>query len=315
MKLFMGIVFTFLLAILCIFVYAQKVNRENIPAPKYTIGVVLKAMDSEHWLAVRSSMQKVAQANNLNLIVMYAQEESAYDEQNKIIEDLLNNGVDAILISSCNIHKSDEYLALAKEKNIPVFSLDERLPNVPYIGSDNYEIGRKAAEFMSEHLPSGSEVGVIAGSSTQDAHIQRMKGFRDYINSDGRLKLNECLADDTKYRQATIQTEKLLKDYPKTKGIFVTSAIMALGTIEVTDKLPQRIEVVGVDTQNDAIMAVKNGKIDMMISQDGHETGALAINVVMDYLVNHKQPPANSYIQNDLITIDNADNYLLQEDF
>lgn len=315
MKLFMGIVSTFLLAILCIAVYAQKVNRENVPVPRYTIGVVLKAMDSEHWLAVRSSMQKVAQANNLNLIVMYAQEESAYEEQNKIITDLLNNGVDAILISSCNIHKSDEYLALAKQKHIPVFSLDERLPDVPYIGSDNYEIGQKAAKYMSEHLPKGSEVSVIAGSSTQDAHIQRMKGFRDFIEHDGRLQINECLADDTKYRQATIQTEKLLKAYPKTKGIFVTSAIMALGTIEVTDKLPNHIQIIGVDTQNDAIMAVKNGKIDMMISQDGHETGALAINVVMDYLVNHKQPPENSYIQNDLITINNANNYLLQEDF
>lgn len=297
-------------------------DEKTNSAPQYTIGVVLKAMDSEHWLAVRSSMQKAAQANNINLIILWPNNESAYEEQNQIVTDLLNNDVDAVLISPCNIYQSEDYLKLAKEKNIPIFALDERLPNVPYIGSDNYAIGKKAAMYMAEHLPDGAEVGVISGSANQDAHLQRVQGFVDYITEHSNLKISECLADETKYRQATIQTENLLAKHPQTRGIFVTSAIMTLATIEVTDNIEPHIYIVGVDTQNDAITAVKNKKIDAMISQDGHETGALAINIVTNYLTKQQNNTnldtsylTPNYIKNDVITIDNADNYLMQEDF
>lgn len=295
--------------------YYEDIDKKPIEKPKYTIGVVLKAMDSEHWLAVRSSMQKAASEHNINLIVLHATNESAYLEQNKIITDLLKNNIDAIIISSCNINESEAYLNLARTKQIPVFSMDEKLTGIPYIGSDNYNIGKKAAIYLSQHLPPGSYVGVIAGSASQDAHIQRTAGFVDYIKNHSNLKISTCLADDTKYRQATIQTEKMLADYPQTKGLFVTSAIMALGAAEVIDNSNNSIKIIGVDTQNDAIMAIKNHKIDAMISQDGNETGRLAINIVMNYLENHVKPNENNYIENDLITLDNADKYLMQEDF
>lgn len=295
--------------------YYNAIDRQTIEIPKYTVGVVLKAMDSEHWLAVRSSMQKSAQEHNINLIVLYATDESAYKEQNKIITDLIENDIDALIISSCNINESTTYLNLASQKQIPVFSLDEKLKNIPYIGSDNYNIGKKAAMYMADNLPAGSYVGVIAGSSTQDAHIQRTNGFVDYIKNHTDLKISTCLADDTKYRQATIQTEKLLQDYPQTNGVFVTSAIMALGTAEVIDNNHKSVKIIGVDTQNDAIMAIKNHKIDAMVSQDGNETGKLAIDIVINYLENHIIPNENNYIENDLITLENADDYLMQEDF
>ena len=90
---------------------------------------------------------------------------------------------------------------------------------------------------------------------------------------------------------------------------------MALGAAEVIDNSAKSVKIIGVDTQNDAIMAIKNHKIDAMISQDGNETGVLAINIVMKYLENHIVPQENNYIENNLITLDNADDYLMQEDF
>ena len=92
----------------------------------------------------------------------------------------------------------------------------------------------------------------------------------------------------------------------------MTSAIMTLGVIEVTENFP--VMIVGVDTQNDAIMAVKNGKIDALISQDGHESGKLAIEVVAAYL-NNQPIERYNFISNELITAENAEEFLLQEDF
>ena len=91
-------------------------NEEN-----YTVGVVFKAMDSEHWLSVRSGMIEAARKHNMKLIVMSAENEIAYAQQNKIINDLLDNKIDALIVSTTNIFHTDDFMKNAKLKNIPVF--------------------------------------------------------------------------------------------------------------------------------------------------------------------------------------------------
>ena len=239
-------------------------------------------------------MTEAAQQNNMRLIVITAENETAYHEQNKIIDDLLANDIDAL--------------------NIPVFSIDEEIDGISYIGSDNYAVGRMAAAFMAENLPVGSEVSVISGSANQNAHIQRTAGFVNYIEENSALRIGKTMAAETQYRQAMNQAEKLLRERPNTRGIFVTSAIMTLGVIEATERNFQAVTIVGVDTQNDAIMAVKKGSIDALISQDGHESGKLAIEVVAAHLNNQPVQKYN-FISNELITAENAEQFLLQEDF
>lgn len=315
MRVFLTLFYFVMVALfIAVVAYFNQKSGEVSNAPSYTVGVVFKAMDSEHWLSVRSGMTEAAYQHNMKLIVMAPENEIAYAQQNQIIDDLLANDIDALIVSTTNIHHVDEFLMTAKLKNIPVFTIDEDIGDSPYIGSDNYKIGEMAAKFMSEELPAGSEVSVFSGSANQNAHIQRTQGFVDYIRNNTELKLGTTMAAETQYRQAMLQTEKLLNERPQTRGIFITSAIMTLGVIEVTENRLQSPLIIGVDTQNDAIMALKNGSIDAMISQDGHESGRLAIKVVADYLEG-KSIERYNYIANELITRENADRYLLQEDF
>ena len=315
MKNFIG-AFYVILAMMLIAVgsYSFQKNGQHPPQPSYTVGVVLKAMDSEHWLSVRSGMSEAAQQNNMRLIVITAENETAFAEQNKIISDLLDNEIDALIVSPTNLHHTREFVDTARQRNIPVFSIDEEIDGIAYIGSNNYAVGEMAAAFMASKLPAGSEVSVISGSANQTAHIQRTAGFVDYIEKNTDLKIGTTLAAETQYRQAMNQAENLLRERPNTRGIFVTSAIMTLGVIEVTDRNFQAVTIVGVDTQNDAIMAVKHGSIDALISQDGHESGRLAIEVVAAHL-NNQHVAKNNFIVNELITADNAEHFLLQEDF
>ena len=308
MTKFIALFYTMLAMLLIAVVSYSMQKSEEKSIPSYTIGVVLKAMDSEHWLSVRSGMTEAAQQKNMRLIVITAENETAFDEQNKIIDDLLNNGIDALIVSPTNINHTKGFVDAAQSKNIPVFSIDEEIDGISYIGSNNYAIGEMAAEFMSKNLPKGAEVSVISGSANQNAHIQRTKGFSDYINNETSLRIGKKMAAETQYRQAMTQAEKLLSERPNTRGIFVTSAIMTLGVIEATENLM----IVGVDTQNDALMAVKNGKINALISQDGHESGKLAIEIVAAHL-NGQPPEKYNFISNELITAENPSKKLAND--
>ena len=68
-----------------------------------------------------------------------------------------------------------------------------------------------------------------------------------------------------------------------------------------------------MDTQNDALAALRLGRIDAMISQDGHETGRLAIDLIAKELQG-ETIEGDHFIQNDVITQDDADAYQMKED-
>ena len=140
----------------------------------------------------------------MRLIVITAENETAFIEQNKIISDLLDNDIDALIVSPTNINHTKEFVDNARQKNIPVFSIDEKIDGVTYIGSDNYAIGEMAAAFMAKNLPEGSEVSVISGSANQTAHIKRTAGFIDYIEKNSTLKIGTTLAAETQMEVLTL---------------------------------------------------------------------------------------------------------------
>ena len=281
---------------------------------EYKVGVVLKAMDSEHWLAVRSRMENTAREKGMRLIVMAPENEAAYAEQEQIVRDLLAADVDALVIAPVDIDRADVYVGMAAERAVPLLTIDEKITDVPYIGSDNYAIGQMAAAYMAEHIPEGGTVGILAGVAQQDAHRQRVAGFRDYVREHGGLRLVAVTMDAAQYREAALQTEHMIEEHPNLAGLFVTSAIMSLGAVDTLSAHAAHPVLVGVDTQNDALRALRDGRIDAIISQDGNDTGRMAIEAVSDALAG-RTIPANSYITNALITAVNAEDYLLQEDF
>ena len=301
-------------AFLAALFYGQ-LNFSARPLPQeYKVGVVLKAMDSEHWLAVRSRMENTAREKGMRLIVMAPENEAAYAEQEQIVRDLLAADVDALVIAPVDIDRADVYVGMAAERAVPLLTIDEKITDVPYIGSDNYAIGQMAAAYMAEHIPEGGTVGILAGVAQQDAHRQRVAGFRDYVREHGGLRLVAVTMDAAQYREAALQTERMIEEHPDLAGLFVTSAIMSLGAVDTLSAHAAHPVLVGVDTQNDALRALRDGRMDAIISQDGNDTGRAAIEAVSDALAG-RTIPANSYITNALITAANAQDYLLQEDF
>ena len=82
MTKFIAMFYTMLAMLLIAVVsYSMQKSGENFSPPEYKIGVVLKAMDSERWLSVRSGMTEAAQKNNMRLIVITAENETAFAEQ------------------------------------------------------------------------------------------------------------------------------------------------------------------------------------------------------------------------------------------
>lgn len=105
----------------------------------------------------------------------------------------------------------------------------------------------------------------------------------------------------------------MLRQHPDIRGLFVTSAVMTLGVIDTTEGNRPPIHIIGVDTQSDALAALRLGRIDAMILQDGHESGKMAIDLIVKELQG-EGIDGDHFISNEVITKGDADAYQMKED-
>ena len=281
--------------------------------PVYRIGVVLKALNSQHWREVQSGMERAAEAQRVELVLLYPRTENDETEQRLLITDLLQTGdLDALIVSPCNSGNTAWMERDAQACGVPLFMVDTRATDrpLPYIGADNQRIGELAADYLLEQLPEGGQVAVIAGSSLQSSHNDRVQGFTDRLKQDGRLGLACVLHADSGLGQSIDAMQQILEQYPTVSGIFCTNAVMGLGAVLTKERAAETrpCSIVAVDTQDDALQAVVSGRMDALVTQAGDEIGELAIETVTRALAG-QETAGNVFIESRLLTKDTAQQY------
>jgi ABC-type sugar transport system, periplasmic component len=283
---------------------------------KYKVGVVLKAMDSEYGLSLKSGIEAASEDFKINSVIVHPESETDVKEQNIMINDMLNSDMDAIVVMPCDSYNTKQYMDKAREKGIPVFAMDTEMygEGEPYIGSDNKEIGIIAGKYMSELLGGKGTVAILAGTLIQSPHAERLEGFKKYIESETKIKIVYEEEAYCSFQEGVQKTKEIFAQHPDIDGIFCTNATMALGVVDRMEflDLKKQIPIIGVDTQSDSIQKILDGKIAGMVSQSGYDIAYETIKTVAKYL-NGEKVEGNIYIKSELITKKNALKYLNAE--
>lgn len=262
---------------------SRKENASENTSP-FSIGVVTKSSDSEYWMAVSSGMEEAAKELGVSVQIVSPDSEMNMEMQKRLIRDFIQKGVDVLAVSPLESYQAD-YLDEAREKGIPVVSYDTRIvaEGVPYIGIDNEKAGKELAQKMAEMLGNTGQVGIVTGDLNQESHAKRMEGIRTYLEQNTDI---DVVFVESGYSNLLMSEDKisgLLSSYPGLDGIFVTSAVTALGLRDYLED--DSIQIMTVDAQQDALDAVKQGRIAALAAQSGYEIGYETIR----YIVSHRQ--------------------------
>ena len=154
--------------------------KEEAKTPKYTIGVVTKSKSSEYWMSVCSGMEDAAEKENAEVVILSPNSETDQKTQKKMIKDLLKMPIDALAVSTVNSYDNADYIELAKNRGIEVYAYDTPVSDVvlPYVGIDDEKVGYELGQAMAKKLNGTGNVAVIAGSTTQACHQNRISGFK-----------------------------------------------------------------------------------------------------------------------------------------
>jgi ABC-type sugar transport system substrate-binding protein len=232
------------------------------------------------------------------------------------IQDMLNQGVQFLIVAPVNSDGLDPALNAAKKAGVPVLTIDRKVTNkscddyIAFLGSDFYDQGQRAADAMAEATGGEGKVAILLGSSGNNVTDERNAGFKDRVKE--KYPDLEIVAEQTANfarDEGQSVTEQLLQSDPDITAIYAHNDEMALGAVtavKAAGKDPgQDIKIVSIDGTRNAVQAIVDGDINAVI-ESNPRFGPLAFQTAMDFYAG-KEIPEDVIIEDDEYTEDNAE--------
>lgn len=257
-----------------------------VPTEK-SLGLVLSTLNNPFFVTLRDGAQKAADAAGTKLIIVDAQDDSA--KMTAGIEDLITKKVSAILINPTDSDAVVPAIQKANDSGIPVFTVDRGSNGgtvVSHIASDNVAGGSMAAEFLCNAIGGQGNVVELQGVAGTSAARDRGQGFNDYMSAScqGVTIVAQQTANFNRDEGLTV-FENILQAQPDIAGVFAHNDEMILGAIQAAEAANRTgIVFVGFDAIDDAIQAVKDGKLAATVAQQPAEMGRLAVETALKSL-------------------------------
>lgn len=259
----------------------------------YVIGYPQTDENNPWRIAQTNSVRGEIEARGWSVEYRNAQEST--QQQLADVSSLIAAGVDAIFLPPREETPLAQAVLQAYQAGIPVFCLDRNVDQsivqagdqyVCFIGSDFYQEGARAAEWLANATGGSAQIIELFGTTGATAAIDRSRGFVDYLAGTYTPAFPESATAATPAAVAagfpgmTIiasQTgnftrdegrtvfETLYQANPGATAVYTHNDEMALGAIaalEAQGKVPgQDILIVSVDGSRDALQAIIDGKL------------------------------------------------------
>jgi ribose transport system substrate-binding protein len=279
---------------------------------RYRIAVIPKGLTHEFWQSIHRGAERAAadlasQTGVATEIIWDGPlKENDALAQIRIVDRRISTGVDGIVLAPQHSQTMVAPVERAVERGIPVVIIDSGLDRqdliVKYVATNNYNGGKLAAEHLLKILQQDGKPapGVVllryqVGSESTD---QREKGFEEYI--DRVIREQEAAGQPTvtwlsrdKYAGATkdsaLKEAAPLLNNLRDKGLdgmFAPNESSANGTVDALRSLGmnQKVRLIGFDSSEPLLQALREGDIDGLILQDPYKMGYLGVWTLVQYL-------------------------------
>jgi simple sugar transport system substrate-binding protein len=239
------------------------------------VGFAQTGSESGWRSANTESMKKAfSSENGFDLVFNAADNDTA--AQIAAVRSIINQGVDAIVIAPIVETGWDPVLRDAKRAGIPVILTDRSIQTedeslyVAFIGSDFYEEGRMAADWLAKKTDGKGRIVELQGTPGSAPANERRKAFADALKPYPELTIIDSQSGNFELSGGKQVMEAFIKKHGRNFDIvYAHNDSMALGAIQAMEEAGLKpgtdIIIVSIDAMRAAVEAVAAGKINCTV--------------------------------------------------
>jgi len=255
---------------------------------------------ADFWKIAEAGIKKAQEElPNYEMVLKYPEQSSAALQQ-RLMDDLVAAGADAIMVSSIDPKTSTEALDRIASQ-IPLFTTDSDAPQskrIAYIGSSNVELGKDAGKLMLKALPEGGKCIGFVGLPGADNARERIEGVRETLKG-SKVELTDVRGDDVDFARAKRNVADALSAMPDVKcmvGFYSYNTPLIYETLKESGKIGD-IKIIGFDEDFVTLGGVREGAIEGTVVQNPYMWGYEGMKLMAKYVEGDKSGiPANGLI-------------------
>ncbi len=227
---------------------------------------------------------------DLDLSIKYAGDNTLL--QIKQINDLVNEGIDLLIIAPIEIEAVQPVVEDLYKKGIPVVLIDRKIESdkyTAYVGGDNFLIGYTAGTYIADILNKHGNVIEILGALSSSPAKERMNGFEDALSQNSGISIADRIHSNWNNQIVLDSLSYFLHSNPNVDAIFAHADFLAAAASEVISKdfSDRKIKIIGVDgspSVGGGVELVENHLIDatLIYPTGGKEAIILSSKILSD---------------------------------
>lgn len=257
-----------------------------------TIGVTFTSLKFPVFVFMQRAIEEEAARDGIEVVTVSANENAS--DQLKAIENMLNRGVDAMIVNAVDERSIVSAIRRCNEKGVPVVLLDRMSEGgdyVAYVTADSREVGRMQARFVAERLGGRGKVVILEGTTGNSVArditagnlevLAQFPGMEVVRRQDCNWERGRALA----FMENTINTGVAFDAVLANNDTMIMGAVQALQNAGLTDVI-----TVGADADKDALEAIRSGQLTATVDKMPIEMAKKAYEVAVRTLRGEEVP-------------------------
>ena len=248
-----------------------------------TIGFSLKTANNPFVVSVRNGAMKAAEENGVELQITDAQLDS--QKQMTDVETFMQQNVDVILIDALDSSAILPTITDAYDQGFKIMTEDVRLNDAgdmitTHVGIDNKASGEMIAQYLVDKLKEEGKSNVIIfeGLPGAEATLSRAEGFHEVLDNDPAINILYAKNVGDQREEGMTEMDDMLQKFDNIDAVICCNDELALGAIASIEGAGREgIYVTGFDGNEDALQAVKDGRMLATIDHAPYSMGYLAV--------------------------------------
>jgi ribose transport system substrate-binding protein len=264
-----------------------------------TIAMIAKSSTNPVFLAGRTGAEaaakELAAKHNMKIDIVWLtppQEDGQVQAQR--IQQAVNDGVDAILISCSDAGKVTGAINDAVERGVPVMTFDSDAPEskrFSFYGVDDMKTGAATMAELARLMHGTGKVAILAGNQNAPNLQKRVLGAREEAAKYPGIEIIGTFNHIETPQDAAAEVVRVNNAYPNITGWAMIGGWPLWTQSLLTDLKPEKMKVVSVDALPSQLVYVDRGIVPVLLAQPVYLWGYVGVQTIVEKLRDKKDVP------------------------